>query len=328
MALYTRKNSFSLPLLLFLVLIAALSGCEQAEQSKSIDLSKRTATSNTAHNTSTEYGDDDSGQYKRLLFGFDLRSSPQEDARQYLPFLNYLNEATGYRFELVLTSKDDRLDEKLGTGQVHFAAIGAVSYIKSQQRYGVVPVARGLNANNKAEYQSTMVVKPGSDILSIDDLRGKRLAFGSRDSTQGHLIPRIDLIEHGINLDELAAYIYTDSHRSCADAVLAGRVDVCAMQDTMAKSLQQRELVRIIYTSNYYPSSGIFANSEVNQYVLSKVSDALLAFKPKGQQASTLYNWDKTEMPNGFIAASDGDYRVLRDWLIRLGFLKVTDETD
>ena len=66
-------------------------------------------------------------------FGFDLRSGPLEDARQYLPFLNYLSRATGYDFKLRFTSKSSSIIDDLGTGKVHFAAVGAVSFIKAHE---------------------------------------------------------------------------------------------------------------------------------------------------------------------------------------------------
>ena len=59
--------------------------------------------------------------------------------------------------------------------------------------------------------------------------------------------------------------------------------DVCAMQDTMAKLMEQKELVDIIHTSNYFPSSGIVANKDLPVEVLAKVKQAMLDFKPQGK---------------------------------------------
>jgi len=138
-----------------------------------------------------------------LRFGFDLRAGPQEDARQYLPFLEYLTKATGYTFELHFTPKDGQIVDDLGTGVVQFATIGAGSYLQAHAKYGVIPLVRGLNAQGRAEYRSVIVVAPDCSIQTVKDLRGKRFAFGSLTSTQGHLIPRIILLQHGLTLDDL-----------------------------------------------------------------------------------------------------------------------------
>ena len=58
-------------------------------------------------------------------FGFDLRSSPKEDARQTLPFLKYLARATDIKLGLSFTPANENIVDRLRKGEVHFAAIGA-----------------------------------------------------------------------------------------------------------------------------------------------------------------------------------------------------------
>jgi len=254
-------------------------------------------------------------------FGFDLRSSPQEDARQYIPFLEYLELETGYHFELRFTSESSSIIEELGNNRVQFAAIGATSFIEAQSKYQVLPMVRGKNLMGKAEYQSILVIRPDSKIRSLTDIKRKRLAFGSKTSTQGHLIPRIVLAEKGIELGDFRSVIYTDSHRNCAEAVISDLADICGMQDTMAKDMASQGLLKILHTSHYYPSSGIAANKNVPIEVLNKVKEALLAFDPMGKHRKNLYNWEKTEMPLGFSEAVEDDYLELRKWSIKLSFM-------
>jgi len=213
----------------FLALVGVLlAGCLPGEDRREIDLDDRASDAELRELTARTDSD-------VLWFGFDLRASPQEDARQYLPFLEYLTKATGYTFELRFTPQDGQIVDDLGTGVVQFAALGAGSTIQAHAKYGVIPLVRGLNAQGRAEYRSVIVVAPDSSIQTIADLRGKRFAFGSLTSTQGHLIPRIILLQHGLALDDLAAYAYTGSHRNCANEVTAGRFDAGGMQDTLGR---------------------------------------------------------------------------------------------
>ncbi len=267
-------------------------------------------------------------EHNTFLFGFDLRASPQEDTAQYLPFLSYLERATGYRFKLCFTPRNSSTVEELVQHKIQFAAMGAVSFLKAQSRSAAVSLVRGINQQGKAEYQSVLVVAPNSRIRTIKDVKGRRFAFGSRDSTQGHLIPRIMLMENGISLTDLQTYTYTGSHQNCAEAVVSGRYDVCGMQDQLAKELSAQGQVKIIYTSAYYPSSGIVADSSLSADVISRVKQALLDFDPQAKDRQGLYHWDRTEMPKGFVDARSSDYVVLRQWSIRLGFLKENHRPD
>lgn len=253
-----------------------------------------------------------------LMFGFDVRASLKEDARQYLPFLAYLEKTTGYRFKIRFTPKDGRIVDDLGKGLVHFAAIGATSYIQAANKYGIKPLVHGLNKKGKAEYRSYLIVKKNSPIKTLDDLHGVRFAFGSRTSTQGHLIPRIIMQKHQLQLQDFKSYIFTGSHQRCADAVISDKADVCGMQDLMAERLAKQGDVRILFRSEYYPSSGIAASNKVPNHIINKVRQALLDFKPNGEHSEGLYNWDKTEMPNGFINSRDSDYKILREWMNKL----------
>lgn len=256
-----------------------------------------------------------------FYFGFDLRASPQEDAAQYIPFLNYLEQATGYNFKLHFTSRNSSTVEDLGQDRIQFAAMGATSYLKAQSRYDALSLVRGINQQGKAEYQSFFVVKPDSDVRTIKDIRNRILAFGDRNSTQGHLIPRIMLIERGILLDDLKQYDFTGSHQNCAEAVISGKFEVCGMQDQLALKLVSQGLLKIIHKSRYYPSSGIVASESVPAEVVMRVKKALLDFDPQGKHSQGLYNWDRTEMPNGFVDAMERDYVDLREWSTKLGFL-------
>lgn len=258
---------------------------------------------------------------KEFYFGFDLRGSPQEDAAQYVPFLDYLETATGYHFKLHFTPKNSTTADELGMNTTQFASMGATSYLKASSQYEVASLVRGINHQGKAEYQSVFVARPDSPIDSIKDIRGRKLAFGSEDSTQGHLIPRIMLADNNISLEDLKAYGYTGSHQKCAESVVSGKYDVCGMQDQLAKTLAGQGILKIFHSSNFYPSSGIAANKSVPAEIINSVKQALIDFKPLGIHREGLYHWERTEMPGGFVAASEIDYAELLKWSIHFGFL-------
>lgn len=261
-----------------------------------------------------------------LYFGFDLRSSPQEDIKQYRPFLDYLEKETGLRFKLHFNSKGDAAYKELASDHVQFAAIGAMGFLLAESHAKIKPIVRGLNNEKKAAYQSVFITAPKSSIRKIHDIKGKKVAFGSESSTQGHLIPRIVLEKNAIALNDLALYTYTGSHQRCAEAVIAKKADVCGMQDQLAKKLAKEGLVKIIHHSEYYPSSGIIVNEYVSKDIVAKVTQALLNFNPEGKDRSNLYHWDRTEMAKGFILAKEKDYDELKKWAIKFGFLHRHDK--
>ncbi|MGP8330524.1 MAG: phosphate/phosphite/phosphonate ABC transporter substrate-binding protein [Methanosarcinaceae archaeon] len=300
--------------ILFLA-ITFLGGCENKDRHQEIDLNDIVSDAELQQTAEKQNNN-------VLFFGYDPRSSPQEDARQYLPLLKYLTKATGYKFKLYFTTRRNQTIEALGKGEIHFTAFGAGSYIVAHEKYGIIPLVHGLNKKGKPEYRSVIFVAANSPIQQIEELRGQRFAFGSVTSTQSYLIPRIILNQHGITLEDLSEYKFTGSHRNCADAVISGQFDAGGMQDVMGQELSDAGLIRLIYTSRYYPSSCIAANKDVSPVILAKVRQALIDFQPAGRDSIGLYQWDKTEMPNGFISTRDENYEELRTWTKKFGLLE------
>ena len=106
-----------------------------------------------------------------LKFGFDLRRSLREDAKQYQPFLRYLKAKTGYKFELHFTKKGGSIADDIGKGIVQFAAVGAGTYIRACEADSVIPVVRGVMSNGRSEYRA--VILEEEDLHSADSLRLK-----------------------------------------------------------------------------------------------------------------------------------------------------------
>lgn len=93
------------------------------------------------------------------------------------------------------------------------------------------------------------------------------------------------------------------------------------MQDQLADKLSKEGLLKIIYKSSWYPSSGVVAGRSVDDEIVRKVKKALLEFDPTGKDKGGLYDWESTEMPLGFTNAVPNDYDDLKHWAIKLEIL-------
>lgn len=298
-----KQTTGILLILVVVISLSFLSGCVGTEETVDINMSR------TQEGVVWVTPEDTDVVY----FGFDQRLSPKEDARIYAPFLQYLSNETGRTFKIRFTPDYAETQDELGKGITHFAALGGLSYIQAHEKYGVISIARGLNVEGRGDYRAAIVTRPDSDIATLEDIRGRSFCFGSTHSTQGHLMPR-QMLEHvNITLTDLGGYRYTSSHQDCAHGVMRGDCDAGGLQDTLAITLANKGVIRIVGFSDYYPSSGICANKDVDPLLLEAVKKALLDFDPKGKHAELLTDWNRTEMPSGFIDASEADYTGLTE---------------
>lgn len=253
--------------------------------------------------------------------GFDPRLEPKDDVRQVASLAEWLETQTGHSFGVYVPNADENVVDGLCAGNVDFAVVGTVSYLQAHEQCDAHILVRGLNADGKDAYRAAIIVPADSSLQSLADLRGRTFAFGAINSTQGHLIPRLMLQQAGLILDDFKSYTYSDSHTAVANAVTSHRYDAGALQDTLALNLAQRGLVRILAISEPFPSSGIVAGPHIPQGTFELVRETLLKLDPI-QDSASLYQWDRTEMPLGFIAAQDNEYDELRQIARSIGILK------
>jgi len=298
--------------LLTLILVLFASGCQVTAPAK-INLQKTVSAEQLLNIVKTK------ADYYYYV-GFDWRLEPSADVKMYIPLLNYLQRQTGYKFRLRMFPQDVDIAREMGTGQVQFSIIGPLSMLRAE-KYGVKNLVIGITENGTSNYRTMIVTQPASSIKTIQDLRGRTLAFGARTSTQGYLIPRIMLAQASLNLSDLASFESFQSHADAANAVLSGRFDVAALQDTLAEKLAAQGLVKIIATSNYYPSGGVSVAPGIDPAVVATVQKALLEFDPQGKDQAGLYQWDNSEMPKGFGRIEGDPYAIFRPWTQNFGLL-------
>jgi phosphonate transport system substrate-binding protein len=70
------------------------------------------------------------------------------------------------------------------------------------------------------EFKSYVIAHASLRARSLEDLRGKSFAFGSRSSTSGHVMPRFYMLRAGIVPEKaFASVTYTGDHKKTVQAV-------------------------------------------------------------------------------------------------------------
>ncbi|MBI4842196.1 MAG: phosphate/phosphite/phosphonate ABC transporter substrate-binding protein [candidate division NC10 bacterium] len=254
-------------------------------------------------------------------FGVDPRYSPRELFERYQPFLDFLQQSTGYRFELHLTKTYEEGIRDLGSGVVQLGSYGAVSYIVAQARSGGLrPILRGLGREGNGLYRAAIVAREDRGIRELKDLRGRTFGFGSPFSTQGYLLPRAMLEQMGIGLNELRESAHLGSHTSVARDVLLGKYDAGAVSDIKAREYEELGL-RIIALSEPVPSSPIVAGRGADPKLVEAVRRALMGVNAQGPYRGLVKLWDQ-ELAYGMMEAKDADYEGLRELVKRFGLIE------
>ncbi|MGD8932702.1 MAG: PhnD/SsuA/transferrin family substrate-binding protein, partial [Chromatiales bacterium] len=99
----------------------------------------------------------------------------------------------------------------IGMDKVDIAYMGPAMYVHMVDRFGEKPLLARLAINGEPVFHGFLVTRRESDISRIEELRGKRFAFGDPDSTMSYLVPRFMMLEAGIDVRDLADYQFLGS---------------------------------------------------------------------------------------------------------------------
>ncbi len=143
--------------------------------------------------------------------------------------------------------------------------------------------------NGLPHYQSIWLSLKDKKYQSINELKGQPVAFASRSSTSGYLIPVWDLHTRGLVgpdgslTDFFSLTIFGTGYVSAVEKVLSGEVEAAAVSDYVLtgdnKYLTdaQKSRLRIVQQQGPVPSHTICARATLSQSDLTIIKDALLA---------------------------------------------------
>ncbi|MBV1889193.1 MAG: phosphate/phosphite/phosphonate ABC transporter substrate-binding protein [Proteobacteria bacterium] len=179
--------------------------------------------------------------------------------------------------------------------EVDFAFLGAMTYLKAREAAGAIPlVIRDIDM----EFTTSYLVPIDSSAKTIVDLKGKIIAFGSKLSTSGHIMPRFFLSEEGIVPEKFfGEVIYSGAHDKTAFLVEKGEADVgAASSDIVDGLLKSGKLdskkVRILEKTSSYPNNLWVIQPYVSEDIRAVLQQTFTALIPNNEEDRELL--DKT----------------------------------
>src|ERR1700722_428322 len=225
------------------------------------------------------------------------------------PLRDYLSRAMGRQVNLVVPEVYSETVSHLADGSYDFACLGALMYVRSREKLGVIPLVQRVT---DLQFHSVFITGTGSSINSLRDLKGKQFAFGDISSASAHLMPYRELKQAGIDPEKDLQVRYSGSHPATAAMVQAGVVEAGVLDETVYNSMIQRgkvdkKRVRVFYTSKPFVDYVYVARKDVPEAERERFSRPLLALK-EGTDDTVL----KVLRGRHFVVATDQEYGTVR----------------
>ena len=156
-----------------------------------------------------------------------------EQVRKFTPLATYLEKRLSMKVEFTPVSDYPAAVEALVNKKVDLVWFGGFTHVQAQIRSGgkIVPIAQ---REEDTKFQSVFIAKTDSGIKTLADMKGKQVSFGSQSSTSGHLMPRNNLLNAGINPEkDFKRIAYSGAHDATIASVVSGKVDAAALDITV-----------------------------------------------------------------------------------------------
>ncbi len=200
----------------------------------------------------------------------------------------YLESKLNMRVEVRIPISGAVIEQGLANGTVDLGYLSSTdAYRYGKEGNAEILLAGEIDGN--PFYQSIWLVKKDSEFQSIEDFRGRPIAFSSPTSTSGYLIPVWDLYERGlINQQEGPRGFfgrdnvhYGTGYVSAVQRVFDGVVDAAAVSDYVFLrdkhlSEEERGQLRILQSQGPVPTHTLCVRKDLDPDLREALKQALL----------------------------------------------------
>ena len=146
----------------------------------------------------------------------------------------------------------------------HAGALGWAPSIVAAElvHQGLATPVASIKLRDRLPHSAVLVARPGVD--SLADLAGRSIAWVSKLSATGYLVPRLYLETFGVDVAALVgSQTYCGSHDAAALAFARGRVDVVATHSGRVRPILERCPARLLASIGPIPSDLVVAGPRV-----------------------------------------------------------------
>jgi phosphonate transport system substrate-binding protein len=231
------------------------------------------------------------GKEPALNFGLTANFYEEEKLkRAFAPFIYYLSEKLDRKIRFVIAFDYEQLVEFLDEGKIHFGTFPTNIYAKARGLLGkkIKYVATGVLhealSHDMPYYRGVIFSKTGSNIKTLNDLKGKSFAFTDKNSTSGYKYCLSKLLKNGINpRKHIKKILFLGDHRSTVREVVAGNVDAGVTVEGIWWEFTEEnpgKLQKIAYT-DLIPAEAFCVGKNFPSKKIKTLQKALLAINKK-----------------------------------------------
>lgn len=230
-----------------------------------------------------------------LIFAYTPVEDPAVYADVWSEFLAHMEETTGKRVRFFPVQNNAAQIEAMRSGRLHIAGFNTGSTPLAVNCAGFSPFTIMAAEDGSFGYEMEIITHPESGISSVEDLKGKQLAFTSQTSNSGFKAPSAILeAEYGLKPEADFTPAFSGAHDNSVLGVAHKDYDAAAVANSVLNRMLSREVVKedavtSIYKSQTFPTTAYGVAHNLHPELQDKIKEAFFSF-----------DWDGTKLQEEF----------------------------
>ena len=244
------------------------------------------------------------------------------------PFADYLTEKLGCKVNVTLATDYSTIVEAMSSGKVDLGIMPPAAYVQARDmgaakailtsQLGEYDQETGLPVEGEmtGTFKGEVPVKADSDIQTLEDLKGKKIATLSPNSASGYIYPVAEMKEAGIDPATDCTLTTVNDIPSEMTAVLNGQQDACFVFEgarvVFSSKFEGYDLMndlRVLYlTEGDIPNDAIAVRPDMDDEMKEKIKETFLNMPNDEQGAEAMSLWGH----KGYEEATEEAYDTIK----------------
>jgi len=238
-----------------------------------------------------------------LVFAYTPVEDPAVYKEAWSDFLTHLENETGKSVVFFPVQNNAAQIEAMRSGRLHIAGFNTGSNPLAVNCAGFNPFTIMASSDGNFGYEMEIITYPGSGIETVEDIRGKQMAFTSPTSNSGFKAPSAILKGDFDMLPERDFEpVYSGKHDNSILGVANKDYPAASIANSVKARMISRDVidaddVKVIYKSQTFPTTGFGTAHNLTPELKEKIRNAFFNFE-----------WEGTTLQAEFEKSNEGQF--------------------